>query len=270
MKRLLISTTCFSMVLTSGPLPLSAQTLLKIGEQEVVCLPDKKTECPEGAFCVVAKREKNCEARAMEALGLATEIDPATAEAEDPAVDSAVVDEDPAKAAAAEAELKAAADAEQAATDEAAAKAIADEQAAQADADEAATKAAAEEEAAALAAEEAAAEAAKEAEKADAAEAEAAQAAADAEKAAAGDAADDAAAEAKAAKKAAKAERAAARAAVPVAAMTEAEAKNVLETADGVEAPPAEAVDALTDADRRSGRQGWGNRSVARSRRRNL
>ncbi len=305
MKRLLISTTCFSMVLTSGPLPLSAQTVLQIGEQEVICLPNQKTECPKGAFCVVAKRERNCEARALEALGLppndaaepeadAADVAPepdaagkaeaevdaivtddaanaeadaaaqtetdaaaetAAAAAEDEAAVAAKAEADAAAAAQAEADATAAAQAEAHAA--AAAQAEADAAAAAQAEAEAADAAQAEEDAAAAAQAESDAAAAAQAEddavaaqaEADAAAAEAAaQAEADAATAAEADAADAAEAEAAAAA-AVEDEQAVDPSAVAseVEPMTEEEAAIVLETADGVEAPTAQAVDALTD-----------------------
>ena len=313
MKRLLISTTCFSMVLTSGPLPLAAQTVLQIGEQEVICLPNKKTECPEGAFCVVAKREKNCEARAMEALGLAVEgvTEPeADAEAAVDGGDAAAVDAEAAAVAAqleaeaaATAEAATAADAEQAAAEAEAAAAAEAAATAQAEAESAAAQAAqdsadaeaaaaaeaalAEAEATAVAAQAAQAAADAEATAAAAAQADAeaaaaaqmeaeaaAKAQADADAAAQADADAVAQADAEAAAQAdadaaaqADAEAAAAveaDAAVAaegdavvatepapevevIAPMTDAEAAAVLETAEGIEAPKAEAIDALTD-----------------------
>ena len=321
MKRLLISTTCFSMVLTSGPLPLAAQTVLQIGEQEVICLPNKKTECPEGAFCVVAKREKNCEARAMEALGLAVEgvTEPeADAEAAVDGGDAAAVDAEAAAVAAqleaeaaATAEAATAADAEQAAAEAEAAAAAEAAATAQAEAESAAAQAAqdsadaeaaaaaeaalAEAEATAVAAQaaqaaadaeataaaaaqadaEAAAAAQMEAEAAAKAQADAdaaAQADADAAAQADADAAAQADAEAAAQADADAAAQADAEAAAAVEAdaavaaegdavvatepapeveviapMTDAEAAAVLETAEGIEAPKAEAIDALTD-----------------------
>ncbi len=313
MKRLLISTTCFSMVLTSGPLPLAAQTVLQIGEQEVICLPNKKTECPEGAFCVVAKREKNCEARAMEALGLAVEgvTEPeADAEAAVDGGDAAAVDAEAAAVAAqleaeaaATAEAATAADAEQAAAEAEAAAAAEAAATAQAEAEAAAAQAAqdsadaeaaaaaeaalAEAEAAAVAAQAAQAAADAEATAAAAAQADAeaaaaaqmeaeaaakAQADADAAAQADADAAAQADAEAAAQADADAAAQADAEAAAAVEAdaavaaegdavvatepapeveviapMTDAEAAAVLETAEGIEAPKAEAIDALTD-----------------------
>ncbi len=220
MKRLLISTTCFSMVLTSGPLPLAAQTVLQIGEQEVICLPNKKTECPEGAFCVVAKREKNCEARAMEALGLAVEgvTEPeADAEAAVDGGDAAAVD---AEAAAVAAQLEA----EAAATAEAATAADAEQAAAEAEA---------------AAAAEAAATAQAEAE---AAAAQAAQDSADAEAAAAAEAA---LAEAEAAAVAAQAAQAAADAEATAAAAAQADA----EAAAAAQMEAEAAAKAQADAD---------------------
>ena len=313
MKRLLISTTCFSMVLTSGPLPLAAQTVLQIGEQEVICLPNKKTECPEGAFCVVAKREKNCEARAMEALGLAVEgvTEPeADAEAAVDGGDAAAVDAEAAAVAAqleaeaaATAEAATAADAEQAAAEAEAAAAAEAAATAQAEAESAAAQAAqdsadaeaaaaaeaalAEAEATAVAAQAAQAAADAEATAAAAAQADAeaaaaaqmeaeaaakAQADADAAAQADADAAAQADAEAAAQADADAAAQADAEAAAAVEAdaavaaegdavvatepapeveviapMTDAEAAAVLETAEGIEAPKAEAIDALTD-----------------------
>ncbi len=152
MKRLINSTTILSLALYVVPPFAAAQDYPKviIDGTEVICLPDKKAECPEGAFCVVVKQEKNCEAKAADALAAAA------AEA------SAVADKDAADAAAA-ADTAAAASTEAAATaadatgtdkaaaDQAAADALAAEQAAaeKAAADQAAADQAAADQAAA-------------------------------------------------------------------------------------------------------------------------
>ena len=186
MKRLINTTTILSLALYVVPPFAGAQEFPKvmIDGTEVICLPDKAAVCPEGSFCVVVKKEKNCEVKAAEAL--------AAAAADKAATEQAAADAD---AAAAKAAADAAA-AEQAATDKAAADAAAAEQAA---AEQAAADAAAAATAAA-AAEQTAAE-------------KAATDAAAAEQAAADKAAADAAAEATAAAEAAAAEAAAAAAA---------------------------------------------------------
>ena len=186
MKRLINTTTILSLALYVVPPFAGAQEFPKvmIDGTEVICLPDKAAVCPEGAFCVVVKKEKNCEVKAAEAL--------AAAAADKAATEQAAADAD---AAAAKAAADAAA-AEQAATDKAAADAAAAEQAA---AEQAAADAAAAATAAAAAEQTAVEKAATEA--------------AAAEQAAADKAAADAAAEATAAAEAAAAEAAAAAAA---------------------------------------------------------
>jgi outer membrane protein OmpA-like peptidoglycan-associated protein len=141
MKRLINSTTILSMALYIVP-PFAAQAQdfpkVTVDGTEVICLPDKKAECPEGAFCVVVKNEKNCEARAVEAL--------AAAAAEAAAADQAVTDEAAAAQAAADQAAADAAAAAQAAENQAAVDAAAAEKAA---ADQAAADASAAEQAAA-------------------------------------------------------------------------------------------------------------------------
>jgi outer membrane protein OmpA-like peptidoglycan-associated protein len=231
MKRLLISTTCFSMVLTSGTFPASAQTVLQVGDQEVICLQDPDMACPEGAFCVVALRKKNCEAKAIAALTDLAVPDATGAEA-DAAPEADVTTE---------ADLVIVPEGEPVVTPEAEAAAALEAEAA----------AAAEAEAAA--AMEAEAAAALEAEAAAAAEAEAA-AALEAEAAAAAEAEAAAAKEAEAAEAAVEAEATAtteaeaeAEVVADPAPVTEAEVADLIETAEGVEAPKADAVNALTD-----------------------
>ncbi len=88
MKRLISTTTALAMVLASGPVfPVLAQDFPQavIDGQTVLCLPNKQTECPEGALCTVSKKPENCEKNAIEflaelAAGTATEA-PATTEA---------------------------------------------------------------------------------------------------------------------------------------------------------------------------------------------
>ena len=173
MKRLINSTTILSLVLYMVPPAVQAQDFPKIilDGTEVICLPDKKTECPEGAFCVVAKKVENCEAKAAEALAEAmaastakTAEENAAAEAtvtEEPAATDPAADNAAAKAAeeAAAAEAKAAEDAAAKAAEEAAAAEAkaAEDAAAQAAEEAAAAEAKAAEDAAAKAADEAAA-----------------------------------------------------------------------------------------------------------------
>jgi outer membrane protein OmpA-like peptidoglycan-associated protein len=227
MKRLINSTTILSMALYIVP-PFAAQAqdfpMVTIDGTEVICLPDKKAECPEGAFCIVVKNDKNCEVRATEALAALA-----------------------AEAAAADEAATAGVAADQAAADKAAAEAAAAEQAA---ANQAAVDAAAADKAAA---DKAAADASA-AEKA-AADQAAADAAA-AEQAAKDQAAADAAAADKEARKAArKAEAEAAKAAEAAAAATAAaaaEAEAAEAAATSTEAPaepaPAATADATTEA----------------------
>ena len=74
MKRLLTTTTALSVALsTFSPLPALAQTEMIVEGQTVWCLPNKAVECPEGAFCVVAKNPDNCERNALKALAAVAE-----------------------------------------------------------------------------------------------------------------------------------------------------------------------------------------------------
>ena len=222
MKRLINSTTILSMALYIVP-PFAAQAQdfpsFTVDGTAVICLPDKKTECPEGAFCVVVKNPANCEIRATEAV--------AAAAAEAAAADQAVTDQAAADQAAADKAAADAAAAEQAAANQAAVDAAAAEKAA---ADQAAADASAAEKAAADAA---AAEAAA-AEQAAKDQAAADQAAADAAAMAAAQAAADEAAAAEAA-----AAEAAAAAAVEAAA-AEAAATETEVTAEAEVTPEAE------------------------------
>ena len=237
MHRLINSTTILSLALYIVP-PFAAQAqdfpTFTVGEQEVICLPNKKAECPEGAFCVVVKNPENCEIRATEAVAAAAVEAAAAAQA---LIDQAAADQAAADAAVAEAAAAAQAVANQAAVDAAAAeKAAADLAAAEATAAE---KAAADQAAAdAAAAEQAALD-----------QAAADQAAADkaARKAARKAAAE--AAEAEAAAAAAVAAAAAEAAAAEAAATTEAtltEAPAADATVDATVADPA--ADATVDA----------------------
>lgn len=99
-------------------------------DQSFLCLPDDSLPCPEGARCVVASTEEDCQALALEALAAAeegqaasdaavTEEVPAEVAPEAPATDETIVTEMPAEDAAAVA-------AAQAAAEEAAAAALAD------------------------------------------------------------------------------------------------------------------------------------------------
>ena len=226
MHRLINSTTILSLALYIVP-PFAAQAqdfpTFTVDGQEVICLPNKKAECPEGAFCVVVKNPENCEIRATEAV--------AAAAAEAAAEAQALIDQAAADQAAADMAAAAAAEAAQAAANQAAIDAAA---AATAAADLAAAQATASEKAAAdLAAAEAAA-----AEQAALDQAAADQAAADkAERKAAKKAADEAA------------EAEAAAAAAAAAAATEAAAAETAATdATITEAPAAEATVADTTA----------------------
>ncbi|MDP2740180.1 MAG: OmpA family protein [Pseudorhodobacter sp.] len=182
MKRLLTTTTALSMVLSPlAPLPLLAQTELKLGDQVVMCLPDAGTACPEGASCVIIP-EDPCTPEAVAAAQAAA--DAAAQAALDAAAQAAA---DAAAQAALDAAAQAAADATAQAALDAAAQAAADAAATQGAADAAAQAAL---DAAAQAAADAAAQAALDA---------AAQAAADATAQAALDAAAQAAADAAAA-----------------------------------------------------------------------
>ncbi len=67
MNRFISTTTVLAMVLASGPtMPLMAQDYPQatIDGQIVLCLPNKKAECPEGALCVIAKEPANCDRNA--------------------------------------------------------------------------------------------------------------------------------------------------------------------------------------------------------------
>ena len=86
MNRFISTTTALAMVLASGPtMPLMAQDYPQatIDGQLVLCLPNKKAECPEGALCVIAKEPANCDRNAGRFLsGLLTGEIVATTEAE--------------------------------------------------------------------------------------------------------------------------------------------------------------------------------------------
>ncbi len=142
MKLLINTSTILSLALYVVP-PFAAQAqdlqTVMVGDQQVICLPDKKTACPDGALCAVAIDPDNCQANAEKAVADKATADQAAAEkaaADQAAADKAAAD-------------KAAAD--QAATDQAAAdKATADQAAAdQAAADKAAADQAAADQAAA-------------------------------------------------------------------------------------------------------------------------
>ncbi len=212
MKRLINMSTILSLALYVVP-PFAAHaqdlTTVMVGNQAVICLPNKKTACPDGAVCTIALKPENCQANAEKTVaklaGGAANSDQAAADAA--AADKAAADQAAADQAAAQ---KAAAD--QAAADQAAAakaaadKAAADQAAAQkAAADQAAADKAAADQAAAqkAAADQAAADQA-------AADKAAVKKAAAAEKAAARKAADEQAAAQKAAADQAAADQAAA------------------------------------------------------------
>ena len=177
MKRLINSTTILSLALYFVP-PFAAQAQdfpkAMIDGKEVICLPDKKAVCPDGALCVIVKNPRNCDARAADALakvaadvaaGLATEgsvtgvvtLDKKqtstsdTAAADQAAADQAAADQAAADKAAADQAAADKAVADQAAADKAAAdQAAADKAAAdQAAADKAAADQAAADKAAA-------------------------------------------------------------------------------------------------------------------------
>ena len=71
MKRLINLTTILSMALYVVP-PFAAQAqdlkTVTVDGKEVICLPNKKAECPEGKFCVIALKPANCEQNAVKAL----------------------------------------------------------------------------------------------------------------------------------------------------------------------------------------------------------
>jgi outer membrane protein OmpA-like peptidoglycan-associated protein len=142
MRQILIGTTALAVAL-SGPLPVVAQTTITVKGQEVICLPNKKAECPDGAFCVVAKNDKNCRAKARDQLGATGGEDPALepeAIEASPAESPEVIDTDQA-----EAEAAAEREAERVEAEEAARQAERQakkaEEAAQAEAEQAAAEA---------------------------------------------------------------------------------------------------------------------------------
>ena len=106
MKRFISTTTALAMLLGSGPgLPLLAQDFPQadIDGQIVLCLPNKKAECPEGAMCTIAKDPANCEKQAKKFLKemaggaqAATVEEPVVVE-EAPAEEPVVVEEAPAE-----------------------------------------------------------------------------------------------------------------------------------------------------------------------------
>ena len=144
MKRLINLTTMLSLALYVVP-PFAAQAqdlkIITVDGKEVTCLPNKKVECPDGAFCVIAKVPATCEANAVKAIAdaAAKAATDATAGTDAAATDAAAQADADAKAAADKAAADQAA-ADQAAADQATAdKAAADQAAAdQATADKAA------------------------------------------------------------------------------------------------------------------------------------
>lgn len=157
MKKLINSTTILSLALYVVPPAAQAQENFKIMVEgtEVICLPDKEAICPEGNFCVVAKKEAKCEEKALEALAelaaeggavgdAVTTEEEVTGEAAAPLSDEDAVaraaEEEVAAQAAAEEEARKAAEAEAAAIE--AARIAEQEAAAQAAAEEEARKAA--------------------------------------------------------------------------------------------------------------------------------
>ncbi|MDZ4134798.1 MAG: OmpA family protein [Paracoccaceae bacterium] len=137
MKRLLTTTTAFSMAFSSvTPFPLFAQTEVRIGDQVVICLTDAETPCPDGAICVVVKQAKNCQARAEKTVAtLGARSKPKATVAEQATQDVTAAQnaaaEQAAQVAAAKAEAKAQAAQEATAAQSAAAEQAAAEQAAQ-------------------------------------------------------------------------------------------------------------------------------------------
>ena len=224
MKRLINATSILSLALYVVPPFAAAQDFPKvtIDGTDVICLPNKKAECPEGGFCIVVKNPANCELRATEALAAA-----AAGIAPDQAATDQSVEQAAADAAAAEQAAAAAAAAEAASVEQAAVAAAAEAAAVQAEAEAAAA-------AAAQAAADAAAQAAADQAAADAAAAEQAAAAA-------------AAAEAAAAEQAV-AEAAAAQAAADAAAQTAADAAAQAEADAAAQAAAQAETDAAAQA----------------------
>ena len=148
MKRLINTSTILSLALYVVP-PFAAQAQdlksVMVGDQQVLCLPNKKTACPDGALCTLAIKAENCQANAEkmiakeQAKAAGTVTDPAATATDQAATDQAATDQAATDKAAAD---KAAAD--QAAADQALAdKLAADKLAAdQAKAEKAAAKAA--------------------------------------------------------------------------------------------------------------------------------
>ena len=100
MKVLINSTAILSLTLYIVP-PFAVQAqdlpLADVGGQQVICLPDDQTACPDGAACVIAGAE-DCQATAEATYGVPAE-QPAVEEApveEQPAVEEAPVEEQPA------------------------------------------------------------------------------------------------------------------------------------------------------------------------------
>ena len=153
MKRLINTSTILSLALYVVP-PFAAQAQdlksVMVGDQQVLCLPNKKTACPDGALCTLAIKAENCQANAEkmiakeQAKAAGTVTDPAATATDQTATDQTATDQAATDQAAAD---KAAADkaaADQAAADQALAdKLAADKLAAdQAKAEKAAAKAA--------------------------------------------------------------------------------------------------------------------------------
>lgn len=142
MRRLINTTTILSLALYIVP-PFAAQAedlqKVTVGDKEVICLPNKATACPDGAFCVIAKKPANCQANAEKAVGKAdgaagvaagTEAPADTTASDQAMADKLAADNAAAEQAAAEKEAAKKAAAEQAAAEKAAAEQAAADKAA--------------------------------------------------------------------------------------------------------------------------------------------
>ncbi|MGV8986653.1 MAG: OmpA family protein [Cypionkella sp.] len=74
MKRLINTSTILSLALYVVP-PFAAQAqdlrTVTVGDQQVICLPNKQTACPEGALCAMAIKPENCQANAEKTVAKA-------------------------------------------------------------------------------------------------------------------------------------------------------------------------------------------------------
>lgn len=132
MKRLINTSTILSLALYVVP-PFAAQAQdlksVMVGEQQVLCLPNKQTACPDGAKCVLAIKAENCQANAdkmvakEQAKAAVPATDPTATATDQAATDQAAADKAAADKATADQALAEKLAADQAKAEKAAAKA---------------------------------------------------------------------------------------------------------------------------------------------------